>query len=115
MCIAAHPSLPVFSCGFESGSLRIFDIEHIEGKKERESISAVGLDFFEFKKPIRKLAYSPNGELLITCCEDGSVSFHNANRQYLLMKKLVLEFPPENVHVAFSPITRSKQIKALKY
>lgn len=94
--------------------MRIFDIEHIEGKNERESISAVGLDFFEFKKPIRKLAYSPNGELLITCCEDGSVSFHNANRQYLLMKKLILDFPPENVHVAFSPITRSKILKVLK-
>jgi len=30
------------------------------------------------------------------------------------MKKLILDFPPENVHVAFSPITRSKKIKVLK-
>jgi hypothetical protein len=72
------------------------------------------LEFLEFKKPIKKLAYSPNGELLIACCLDGSVSFHNANRQHLPMKKLILDFPPENVHVAFSPITRSKKIKVLK-
>lgn len=30
------------------------------------------------------------------------------------MKKLILDFPPENVHVAFSPITRSKILKVLK-
>jgi hypothetical protein len=69
----------------------------------------------EFKKPIKKLAYSPNGELLIACCIDGSVSFHNANRQHLPMKKLLLNFPPENVHVAFSPITRSKKIMVKNY
>jgi len=25
--VAAHPTLPIFSCGFQSGSMRIFDIE----------------------------------------------------------------------------------------
>ena len=27
MSVAAHPSLPLFSCGFESGMMRVFDIE----------------------------------------------------------------------------------------
>lgn len=27
LAVAAHPSLPLFSCGFESGVLRVFDIE----------------------------------------------------------------------------------------
>jgi len=27
LCVAAHPTLPLFSCGFESGVLRVFDIE----------------------------------------------------------------------------------------
>lgn len=27
LCVSSHPSLGLFACGFESGSLRIFDID----------------------------------------------------------------------------------------
>jgi len=27
LCVAAHPTLPIFSCGFQSGTMRVFDIE----------------------------------------------------------------------------------------
>lgn len=27
LCVAAHPTLPIFSCGFKSGTMRVFDIE----------------------------------------------------------------------------------------
>ena len=27
LCISSHPSLALFACGFESGSLRIFEID----------------------------------------------------------------------------------------
>ena len=27
LCVAAHPTLPLFSCGFATGTMRVFDIE----------------------------------------------------------------------------------------
>ena len=70
LCVAAHPSLAIFSCGFQSGTMRVFDIEK----------TCVCDNFTQFSKPIRAIAYSPTGDLLVTCCEDGSVALHNARR-----------------------------------
>ena len=100
LCVAAHPTLPIFSCGFQSGHMRVFDIEK----------TCACDNFTQFNKPIRAIAYSPNGDLLVTCCEDGSVALHNARRQHLPTKVMNLEFAPEFVHVAFSsPIARPRQ------
>lgn len=84
--------------------MRIFVIED----------TCVSDEFNLFKKPIRQLAYAPNGEILVTCCEDGSVSIHNARRQHLPVKMMKIDFPPEFVHVAFSPIVRSTGLKILR-
>ena len=92
LAVAAHPTLPLFSCGFESGVLRVFDIEK----------TCVCDEFVQFNKPLTKLAYSPKADLLVTCCEDGSVAVHNAARQHLPTKMMHLEFPPKYVHVAFT-------------
>ena len=92
LCVSAHPSLPLFSCGFESGVLRVFDIER----------TCVADEFCQFNRPLSKLAYSPSGDLLVTCCSDGGVAIHNPRRQHLPIKMLHLEYPPEHVHVAFT-------------
>jgi WD40 repeat protein len=68
LCVAAHPYLPIFTCGFASGTMRVFDIEK----------TCVADEFTQFNKPIKKLSYAPNGNLLVTCCEDGSIALHNA-------------------------------------
>ena len=68
LAIAAHPTLPLFSCGFESGSMRVFDIEK----------TIVTDTFTQFNKPLSKMAYSPRADLLVTCCVDGSIAIHNA-------------------------------------
>ena len=101
LCVAAHPTLPIFSCGFKSGTMRVFDIEK----------TCVADEFVQFNKPIRKLCYSKNGEILVTCCEDGSVAIHNARRQHLPIKMLHLEFPSQYVHVAFSTLIRKQTQK----
>jgi len=92
LCISAHPSQSIFACGFHSGKMRIFDIDTTEVIDE----------FSQFKKPLKSLSYDNSGKYLVTCCEDGSVSIHNAARQHLPIKMMHLEMPPEFVHVAFS-------------
>jgi hypothetical protein len=74
--------------------MRVFDIER----------TCVADEFCQFNKPLSKMAYSPSGDLLVTCCVDGSVAIHNPRRQHLPVKMLHLEFPPEFVHVAFSTL-----------
>jgi hypothetical protein len=76
--------------------MRVFDIEK----------TCVADEFTQFNKPIRKICYSRSGEILVTCCEDGSVSIHNARRQHLPTKMMHLEFPPQFVHVAFSQLIK---------
>ena len=79
--------------------MRVFDIEK----------TCVCDNFTQFDKPIKAIKYSPNGDLLVTCCVDGSVALHNANRQHLPTKVLNLEFQPEFVHIAFSsPIEKRR-------
>jgi WD40 repeat protein len=101
LCISAHPQLAIFACGFASGTMRVFDIE--------KTCVADNFTFTQFNKPIQAVAYSPNGDLLVTCCIDGGVALHNAHHQHLPTKMMNLEFQPEFVHVAFSPkITKQK-------
>jgi hypothetical protein len=79
--------------------MRIFDIEK----------TSVAEDYTQFKEPVKKMAYAPTGDLLVTVAEDGAVALHNARRQHLPVKMMHLEFAPEFVHVAFSgPLTRHR-------
>ena len=106
LCVSAHPTLPIFSCGFKSGIMRVFDIEK----------TCVAKTFTQFDKiPLQALAYSPSGDLLVTCCQNGSVALHNANRQHLPTKMMHLEFPPQFVHVAFSQIIATKKYNVLNH
>ena len=90
--IASHPKEAKFACGFQSGKMRIFDIEATEVLDE----------FSQFSEPLASLAYDNLGRFLIACCKDGSVSIHNAARQHLPVKMMQLAQPPEFVHVAFT-------------
>ena len=56
--------------------------------------NAVVEEFTQYDKSIEALAYSPKGDLLISCCIDGSVTLHNVLRQHLPVKMMHLEFPP---------------------
>jgi hypothetical protein len=47
--------------------MRVFDIAK----------TCVADEFTQFNKPVKKLVYSPNGALLVTCFEDGRVALHN--------------------------------------
>lgn len=68
----------------------------------------------QFNKSIDKIAYSPDGSMLVSCCQDGSVSLHNAHRQHLPTKMMHLEFPPQHVHIAFSPLLNKTQYRMVR-
>ena len=83
--------------------MRVFDIER----------TCVADEFSQFNNPLQKLAYSPTGDLLVTCCADGGVAIHNPKRQHMPIKMMHLEFPPQYVHVAFTTIPESLNSKAV--
>lgn len=105
LCVAAHPTLSLFSCGFQNGSIRLFDIEQLRVDSEL---------FSSFTKPIKALTYSPTGDMLVTCCEDGSFAIHNARRQHMLTKVINLEFAPPMIHVAYSPMIERQKVTLYK-
>lgn len=84
--------------------MRVFDIEK----------TCLADEFTQFNKPVRKIAYSPNGDILVTVCEDGSVALHSPRRQHLPTKMMHLEFAPKHIHVAFSPIIRKSMTRLYK-
>jgi WD40 repeat protein len=92
LSISAHPHEPLFACGFESGKMRIFNIDSTEVIEE----------FSQFNKPLKALSYDNTGKLLIACCIDGAISIHNALRQHLPVKMMNLQLPPEFVFVAIT-------------
>jgi len=95
LCVSSHPHHAIFASGFESGKMRIFDMDTTEVLDE----------FSQFNKPLQALRYDNSGKLLIACCQDGSVSIHNSLRQHLPIKMMHLQMPPEFVHVSFSERT----------
>lgn len=52
--------------------MRVFDMDKLIFADE----------FTQFNKPVKKIAYSPNGDLLVTCSEDGAVSLHSVQRKH---------------------------------
>lgn len=91
--VSSHPSLPLFACGFESGTLRIFDIE-------RTKVCEV---YSQFNLPLEELVYSSDSRLLITASKDGYLAIHNVKLQHQPIKMIPVDFAPPHVSVAFDP------------
>jgi hypothetical protein len=66
--VSSHPELALFACGFESGSLRIFDID-------RTCVCEV---YNQFNIPLTVVLYSGDAWLLIASAKDGYIAIHNA-------------------------------------
>jgi len=91
--VSSHPTLPLFACGFESGTLRIFDIE-------RTKVCEV---YSQFNLPLCDLVYSSDERLLLTAAKDGYLALHNVKLQHQPIKMISIDFPPPHVCVAFDP------------
>ena len=68
--------------------------------------TCVADQFTQFNKPLKKIRYSPQGDLLVTCCEDGSIALHDARKQHYPTKMMHLEYAPRHIHIAFSPVIK---------
>jgi WD40 repeat protein len=93
IAVSSHPSLPLFGCGFESGTLRIFDID-------RTKVCEV---YSSFNLPLCELVYSSDSRLLLTASKDGYLAIHNAKLQHQPIKMIPVDFPPPHVSLGFDP------------
>jgi WD40 repeat protein len=91
-CLAVHPNRPELAAGFSDHSIRILDTKNWAVKQE---ISAHTNSVFS-------LAYSPNGEQLITTGRDAHLKFWNAGRAYEPEQEIVAHMYAIN-HLTFRP------------
>lgn len=81
-CVAVHLGLTQFVCGFQSGTIRVFDL----GK------TVVTADTHVSHKPIAILRYLHKAELLIAVSDEGQLSFFSASTHQLI-KQVPADFP----------------------
>ena len=101
LTVSFHPSLNLFACGFESGSLRIFEVETTSMKDE----------FLQHETKIVKCVHSLDSKFLISASEDGVVCLYDVGRKYQPVKTIPVEVLGDKVDVCFS--MDSKQFAVL--
>ncbi|XP_030257051.1 WD repeat-containing protein 90 [Sparus aurata] len=67
--VAFHPSEQVFSCGFSSGIIRVFDISSAKLLAEHR----------QHRGEVIGLAFSPDGEFMYSADSEGSLALYNAS------------------------------------
>lgn len=88
-----YPLALYFACGFESGAIRIFEIES----------TAVKDEFVNHETKIMKIAHSRNGKYGLSISEDGTVVFYDVSKQYKALKTIPAESKPDYLDINFSP------------
>ncbi|KAM9336626.1 WD repeat-containing protein 90 [Symphorus nematophorus] len=69
--VAFHPSEHVFSCGFSSGIIRVFDIPSAKLLAEHK----------QHRGEVVGLAFSPDGEFMYSADSQGSLALYNASEE----------------------------------
>ncbi|KAM9816951.1 WD repeat-containing protein 90 [Neosynchiropus ocellatus] len=69
--VTFHPSEHVFSCGFTSGVVRIFDISTAKLLAEHK----------QHRGEVVGLAFSPNGDFMYSAGSEGSLALYNASEE----------------------------------
>ncbi|XP_040924451.1 WD repeat-containing protein 90 [Betta splendens] len=70
--VAFHPSEQVFSCGFSSGTVRIFDI----------SSAKLLVEHMQHRGEVVGLAFSPNGEFMYSADSQGSLALYDSSEDH---------------------------------
>ncbi|XP_028264493.1 WD repeat-containing protein 90 isoform X2 [Parambassis ranga] len=69
--VAFHPSEQIFSCGFTSGVIRVFDIPSAKLLAEHK----------QHRGQVVGLTFSPDGEFMYSCDSQGSLALYNASEE----------------------------------
>ncbi|XP_040923164.1 WD repeat-containing protein 90 [Toxotes jaculatrix] len=69
--VAFHPSEQVFSCGFSSGIIRVFDISSAKLLAEHK----------QHRGEVVGLAFSPDGEFMYSADSQGSLALYNSSEE----------------------------------
>ncbi|XP_075890586.1 WD repeat-containing protein 90 [Nelusetta ayraudi] len=69
--VAFHPSEQIFTCGFNSGTVRVFDVATAKLLAEHEIHTG----------DVVGLAFSPDGEFMYSADSQGSLAFYNASEE----------------------------------
>ncbi|XP_063748546.1 WD repeat-containing protein 90 [Eleginops maclovinus] len=77
--VAFHPSEQVFSCGFSSGIVRVFDISGAKLLAEHK----------QHRGEVVGLAFSPDGEFMYSADSQGSLALYNASEEDLNVIRVV--------------------------
>ncbi|CAG9312063.1 unnamed protein product [Blepharisma stoltei] len=91
--LSFHPVLNNFACGFESGTIRIFEVEN----------TAVKSEFLNHEGKIVKVTHSKDGKYMLSASDDGIVCFYEAGRGYQALKTIPVENKGEFIDICFAP------------
>ena len=76
--VSYHPTDPSFVCGFESGSVKVFD----------EEASAEKFEFTAHDTKVLQVQHSLNGRWMVSLDEEGSATIYDVTRRYQPAKQI---------------------------
>ena len=90
-CIASPEGL-IFSCGFVSGIIKVFDLDKTEILYECKP----------FQSEVKNMAYIQEDKFLIAMSSQGNMSIHDSSSNYIQVKILRIDQPAINTDLSLS-------------
>ncbi|XP_070846624.1 WD repeat-containing protein 90 [Chaetodon trifascialis] len=103
--VAFHPSEQVFSCGFSSGIVRIFDISSAKMLAEHK----------QHRGEVVGLAFSPDGEFMYSADSQGSLALYNASDEDHNVIRVVCNVVARGTERAPDALTVSSDSRCLAF
>ena len=86
------PNNSTFACGFTSGLLKIFDLDKTTILYESKS----------FNSPIKHIKYIQKDSFLISMNNQGHMSIHDANNNFIQIKLIKIDEPTANTDISLT-------------
>ncbi|XP_045924452.1 WD repeat-containing protein 90 [Micropterus dolomieu] len=103
--VAFHPSEQVFSCGFSSGIVRVFDISSAKLLAEHK----------QHRGEVVGLAFSPDGEFMYSADSQGSLALYDASEEDHSVIKVVCNVVARDTERAPDALTVSSDSRCLAF
>nr|XP_046233487.1 WD repeat-containing protein 90 isoform X2 [Scatophagus argus] len=103
--VAFHPSEQVFSCGFSSGIIRVFDISSAKLLAEHK----------QHRGEVVGLAFSPDGEYMYSADSQGSLALYNTSEEDYNVIRAVCNVVARGIERAPDALTVSSDSRCLAF